>query len=95
VEESGQLSLLGSSGLVSRGPGIGSADPAYPGVRAAARGPARPHARPNAPRADRDRACSAGHHGLDIMRERAEEIGAVLEIERRSGSGTQVAVTWS
>jgi PAS domain S-box-containing protein len=37
----------------------------------------------------------AGHHGLDIMRERAEEIGAVLEIESRAGSGTQVTATWS
>jgi signal transduction histidine kinase len=37
----------------------------------------------------------AGHHGLDIMRERAKEIGAVLEIESRVGSGTRVTVTWS
>jgi two-component system nitrate/nitrite sensor histidine kinase NarX len=38
---------------------------------------------------------SAGHHGLDIMRERAEEIGAVLEIESRAGSGTRVTANWS
>jgi len=37
----------------------------------------------------------AGHHGLDIMRERAEEIGAVLGIESRAGFGTRVTVTWS
>ena len=37
----------------------------------------------------------AGHHGLDIMRERAEEIGAVFEIESCGGCGTQVTVTWS
>ena len=37
----------------------------------------------------------AGHQGLGIMRERAEEIGAVLEIESRIGCGTQVTVTWS
>jgi PAS domain S-box-containing protein len=37
----------------------------------------------------------AGHHGLDIMRERAEKIGAVLEISSRIGRGTQVTVTWS
>jgi two-component system nitrate/nitrite sensor histidine kinase NarX len=32
--------------------------------------------------------------GLDIMRERAESIGAVLEIQSQPGSGTQVAVNW-
>jgi PAS domain S-box-containing protein len=37
----------------------------------------------------------AGHHGLDIMRERAEEIGGVLGIESRAGFGTRVTVTWS
>ena len=37
----------------------------------------------------------AGHHGLDIMRERAEDIGAVLRIEPCIGRGTQVTVTWS
>jgi len=37
----------------------------------------------------------AGHHGLDIMRERADEIGAQLSIESRSGQGTRVTVVWS
>jgi PAS domain S-box-containing protein len=32
--------------------------------------------------------------GLDIMRERAESIGAVLEIQSQPGSGTQVVVNW-
>jgi PAS domain S-box-containing protein len=37
----------------------------------------------------------AGHHGLDILYERAEEIGADLEIESCAGCGTAVSVTWS
>ena len=32
--------------------------------------------------------------GLGIMRERAEAVGAALEIESRPGEGTQVIVTW-
>jgi PAS domain S-box-containing protein len=32
--------------------------------------------------------------GLDIMRERAESIGAVLEIQSQPGTGTLVAVNW-
>jgi PAS domain S-box-containing protein len=35
-----------------------------------------------------------GHMGIGIMRERAREIGAVLEIESQRGRGTQVVVTW-
>jgi len=38
---------------------------------------------------------TAGHHGLEIINERADEIGAALEIESRVGSGTQITVTWS
>ena len=34
------------------------------------------------------------HLGLDIMRERAEAIGASLAIESQLGRGTQVIVTW-
>ncbi len=34
------------------------------------------------------------HFGLKIMRERAEEIGAVIEIESQLNQGTQVLVTW-
>jgi signal transduction histidine kinase len=32
--------------------------------------------------------------GLSIMRERAEEIGAVLEIESRPGQGTRIMLAW-
>jgi signal transduction histidine kinase len=35
-----------------------------------------------------------GHFGLGNMRERAEAIGAALEIESQPGRGTQVVVTW-
>lgn len=35
-----------------------------------------------------------GHLGLDIMRERAQTIGAELRIESRPGQGTQVLVKW-
>jgi signal transduction histidine kinase len=40
------------------------------------------------------RAVPAGRHGLDIMRERAESIGAQLSIESAPGDGTPVMVTW-
>ena len=33
--------------------------------------------------------------GLRIMRERAEAVGARLEIDTRVGDGTEVSVTWS
>jgi two-component system nitrate/nitrite sensor histidine kinase NarX len=35
-----------------------------------------------------------GHLGIGIMRERAEAIGAQLEIESQAGQGTRVTVTW-
>jgi signal transduction histidine kinase len=35
-----------------------------------------------------------GHMGLDIMRERADAIGAKIEIDSRPGTGTSVTVTW-
>jgi two-component system nitrate/nitrite sensor histidine kinase NarX len=37
----------------------------------------------------------AGHLGLGIMRERAESIGAMFQIESQIGHGTQIEVTWS
>jgi signal transduction histidine kinase len=37
---------------------------------------------------------SADHLGLDIMRERADAIGARLEVESQPGLGTQIVVTW-
>jgi signal transduction histidine kinase len=36
----------------------------------------------------------AGHLGVGIMRERAGTIGAALQIDSRTGRGTQVLVTW-
>jgi two-component system nitrate/nitrite sensor histidine kinase NarX len=36
-----------------------------------------------------------GHMGISIMKERAQAIGAIIEIESQRGHGTQVAVTWS
>ncbi|MCC7355073.1 MAG: GAF domain-containing sensor histidine kinase, partial [Anaerolineae bacterium] len=38
---------------------------------------------------------SPDHLGLGIMRERAEAIGATLDIQSQPGHGTQVVVTWS
>lgn len=35
-----------------------------------------------------------GHHGLQIMRERARRIDAVLEIESQLGAGTTITVIW-
>jgi signal transduction histidine kinase/ligand-binding sensor domain-containing protein len=37
---------------------------------------------------------SADHLGLDIMRERADAIGARLEVESQTGLGTQIVVIW-
>ena len=37
----------------------------------------------------------ADHMGLDIMRERAREIGAALDIERTAPTGTRVTVRWT
>lgn len=39
-------------------------------------------------------AVSPHHLGLTIIRERAQAIGAVLHLESRSDSGTQVCITW-
>lgn len=40
------------------------------------------------------RATTAAHHGLEIMRERAEQVAAHLSIESEPGRGTQVTFTW-
>jgi two-component system nitrate/nitrite sensor histidine kinase NarX len=37
---------------------------------------------------------SPEHFGLAIMRERAQAIGATLDIETRPGQGTKIAVVW-
>jgi signal transduction histidine kinase len=38
---------------------------------------------------------SVGHHGLGIMRERAAEIGAVVDVRSAIGDGTEVTVIWT
>jgi signal transduction histidine kinase len=40
-------------------------------------------------------AIPAGHLGIGIMRERAQKIGATLQINSKPGDGTSVLVTWS
>jgi signal transduction histidine kinase len=37
---------------------------------------------------------SAGHHGLTIMRERTQSIGATLDIQSSPGDGTLIEVVW-
>ena len=37
----------------------------------------------------------AGHMGVSIMQERAQDIGAKIVIESESGRGTEVSVFWS
>lgn len=39
-------------------------------------------------------AITAAHLGLGIMRERAEDIGATLQVESSPGQGTTVCVRW-
>jgi signal transduction histidine kinase len=36
----------------------------------------------------------SGHHGLSIMRERAQAIGAQFSIASQSGHGTEIAIHW-
>ena len=40
------------------------------------------------------RATTAAHHGLEIMRERAEQVAARLTVESDPGRGTQVTFSW-
>jgi len=42
---------------------------------------------------DGERASDHGHFGLNIMRERAKRIGAVIELHRREAGGTRVQLT--
>ena len=39
-------------------------------------------------------AVDPGHHGLRSMRERADEVGARLQLQSRVGGGTQLTVDW-
>jgi two-component system nitrate/nitrite sensor histidine kinase NarX len=43
---------------------------------------------------DPARAVSSDHFGLKMMRERAESIGAVLNVFSQPGSGTEIRITW-
>jgi two-component system nitrate/nitrite sensor histidine kinase NarX len=36
----------------------------------------------------------SGHFGLDIMQERAQGIGATLDVKSKAGYGTEIAVAW-
>jgi two-component system sensor histidine kinase DegS len=36
----------------------------------------------------------AGHFGLSMMRERAEDVGAMLSVVSRPGRGTELTVRW-
>jgi len=36
----------------------------------------------------------AGHFGLAMMRERAQDIGATLHVKSRLGTGTRVVAEW-
>jgi len=44
---------------------------------------------------DPGRPISSGHMGIQIMRERAEQIGVSLEIDSSPGTGARLAVTWT
>jgi PAS domain S-box-containing protein len=41
-----------------------------------------------------DRPAVSGHYGLDMMRERAEGVGAELTVASETGRGTEVTVRW-
>jgi two-component system nitrate/nitrite sensor histidine kinase NarX len=43
---------------------------------------------------DPDRPAVSGHYGLDMMRERAEGVGAQLTVTSEPGRGTEVTVRW-
>jgi signal transduction histidine kinase len=43
---------------------------------------------------DPGQAAATGHYGLDMMRERAEGVGARLMVTSRPGHGTEIAVVW-
>lgn len=40
-------------------------------------------------------AARSGHYGLLNMRQRAEQIGGRIDVRRRSGGGTSIALSWS
>ncbi len=40
-------------------------------------------------------AIPAGHLGINIMSERAAQIGGDLRVQSKPGQGTEIIVTWS
>lgn len=44
---------------------------------------------------DVSKASLPGHYGLKMIRERSEEIGAVMSIASQPGSGTEIKIIWS
>jgi PAS domain S-box-containing protein len=44
---------------------------------------------------DPEQTTISGHYGLDMMRERAEAVGALLTVTSQSGHGTQLNMHWS
>jgi two-component system nitrate/nitrite sensor histidine kinase NarX len=43
---------------------------------------------------DPGRHAVAGHYGLDMMRERAEAVGAHLMVTSSQGHGTEISLRW-
>jgi two-component system nitrate/nitrite sensor histidine kinase NarX len=43
---------------------------------------------------DPERAAFSGHHGLSMMKERAEAVGALLSVTSEPGHGTELALRW-
>ena len=43
---------------------------------------------------DLEKALSANHYGLKIMRERADGISATLQVASQTGQGTEITLTW-
>jgi signal transduction histidine kinase len=43
---------------------------------------------------DPERPATYGHHGLSMMKERAEAVGALLSNTSRPGHGTELALRW-
>jgi signal transduction histidine kinase len=36
----------------------------------------------------------SGHYGLGMMRERAEDVGALLSVTSQPGHGTELSIRW-
>jgi signal transduction histidine kinase len=44
---------------------------------------------------DSQQKISAGHFGLEMMRERAETVGASLSVTTQPGQGTELIMRWT